>query len=101
MQTTIEALTESIRSLENEVTRLRREFQRRTITVILIAAALVAAGIFVLHLQIEAAEHISRNNSKLCPVLKVLADNEPPATTPRGARVSEQASRLLREFRCD
>jgi hypothetical protein len=100
MQQRLETLTESIQALEVEASRLRREFARRTLAVVVIVAALVGLSVWLTSYQIAQANAIEENNQRLCPVLAVFADTAAPPKTPREARIAEQAQVLMREFHC-
>lgn len=100
MQQRLETLTESIRALETEASRLRREFRRRTLAVVVIVTALVALSVWFTSHQIAQANAIEENNQRLCPVLAVFADTAAPPNTPRETRIAEQSRVLMREFHC-
>ena len=98
----VQQLRESVDQLTDQVTKLRSEFRRRTVALVVVGAALVAAVGIASRVQAENDRRLEANNARWCPLIAVLTPRpgDAPATTPRGRQISERARVLARDFHC-
>ena len=97
----VEDLTAAVERLDLRVGRLRREFRRRTVAVVALAAALVVAVAVGTLVQVNVSRRIEQNNARWCPLTQalVLQPGDPPPNA-RGQRLISWAAQMTNEFHC-
>lgn len=98
----VEELTATVRGLREDVGRLRRAFDRRTLAFIAVAVAVGIAIVVAVRVQAENERRLQQADRRWCPLISVLVPRpgDAPATTPRGRQVAERAADLASKFHC-